>query len=150
MGSSYTDFRGKGFTAKDGQVCVWLFLLVEEIEKVETPPAWLCELKKHFHEQSTLSINGCVNPDLDELVTDDTRTKMLIELAESALQRLREASPRITLMTEYSYSTDGPDSICNDVDIRIHERYGVEFIRLLKGEVISDELSTKAVWPSDL
>ena len=91
------------------------------------------EARKEWHIQSTLGINGCVSPGLDEILTNQEKVNTIIKLSEAALKKLSESSPRITLKTDYSYGADGPDTICNGVDVRIHEIYGKEFIKLLKG-----------------
>src|SRR5262249_52797557 len=111
MGTSFTDFRGKGFWTRDGQIRVWLYLLIEEIERLEAPPAWLLEVREDWLFQSTLGINGCIYAGLDKVVTSEERAQALIELSESALRQLRDRGPRLTLEVPFSYATDGPDTL---------------------------------------
>src|SRR5687767_6487948 len=138
MGSSFTSYRGKGFWARDGQVQVWLYFLVEEIERLESPPAWLQQVKQDWLVQSTLGIGGCVCAGLDEVATSTERTQTLIELAQKALRHLHERGPRLTLEVPFSYATDGPDVLCIDRDIRIFSCVGEAFIDLLQGRVRTD------------
>ena len=41
MGSTYIDYRGKGFEANDSEIEIWLALMVQEIDKLPQPPDWL-------------------------------------------------------------------------------------------------------------
>jgi hypothetical protein len=150
VGSSYTDFKGNGFWARDGQVEVWLYLLVEEINLIKDAPSWLKKLQEEWHIQATVGFNGCVTAGLDESIDTEEKRKYILVLSESALEKLRSQGPELTVKAEYSYGADGPDTICNAVDYRIHEAYAVEFINLLNGKVNTNASTSKVVWPRDV
>ena len=150
VGSSYTDFKGKGFWARDGQVEVWLYLLVEEINCIKAPSAWLKKLQEECHIQATVGFNGCITAGLDEAIDTEEKRNYILELCQSALDKLRNQGPNLTVKAEYSYGADGPDIICNGADYRIHESYAVEFINLLNGKVTTNASTSSMVWPSDV
>jgi hypothetical protein len=150
MGTSFTRFREKGFWARDGQVGVWLYLLVQEIDRLPAPPAWLREARDDWHVQSTLGASGCVSAGLDAIATTPERVKGLVDLSHRALQWLRDHGPRLTLAVPYSYGTSGPDTLCEDVDIRVYECVGVKFIELLQGRVETDAATSPGIWPPEV
>jgi hypothetical protein len=150
MGTSFTRFREKGFWARDGQVEVWLYLLVQEIDRLPSPAAWLREVRESWHVQSTIGAIGWVSAGLDEIATTPERIKVLVDLAYSALSWLRSQGPRLTLAVPYSYGTQGPDTLCEDVDIRVFECVGVKFIELLQGQVETDAATSPCVWPPEV
>jgi hypothetical protein len=150
MGSSYTDFRGNGFWARDGQVEVWLYLLVEEITLIENAPSWLKKLQEEWHIQATVGFNGCVTAGLDESIDTEEKRKCIISICKSVLEKVRNQGPELTVKAEYSYGAGGPDIICNGADYRIHEAYGIEFINLLEGKVITNASTSQIIWPRDV
>ena len=68
MGTSFTSYRGKGFWARDGQVEVWLYLLVQEIDRLDPPPDWLLEVRHDWHVNATLGMRAAL------LVSSSQRT----------------------------------------------------------------------------
>jgi hypothetical protein len=150
VGTSFTSYRGRGFWARDGQVEVWLYLLVQEIDRLPSPPDWLREARESWHVQSTLGLMGCVSAGLDEVATTPERVRVLVDLAHGALRWLREQGPRLTLTVPYSHGTQGPDTLCGDVDIRVYECVGLKFIELLQGRVETDAATSPCVWPPEV
>ena len=150
MGSSFTEYNKNGFWARDGQVEVWLYLLVQEIEKLESPPEWLIQAKQDWHLQATVGFTGCVSPSLDEIVTSEERKELVIRLCQSVLAKLKEIGPKLTVVAEYSYRTEGPENLCNNVDKRIHEYYGQHFLNLLLGKISTNASTSKVAWPPEV
>ena len=150
MGTSFTRYRGKGFWTRDGQIQVWLYLLIEEIDRLGDAPAWLRELREDWLVQSTLGASGCVSAELDQVATSPDRVEALVELSERALSRLPERGPRLTLEVPYSYGTQGPDTLCIDRDIRIFSCVGEAFIDLLRGRIETDASTSPGIWPPEV
>ena len=150
MGSSFTRYQGKGFWTRDGQIEVWLYLLVAEIDRLESPPEWLRELRQDWLVQSTLGASGCVSAGLDDVATSLERVETLVELSYRALSRLRERGPRLTLEVPFSYGTNGPDTLCIDRDIRIFSCVGEAFIELLRCRVTTDASTSPSLWPPEV
>jgi hypothetical protein len=149
MGTSFTSYRGKGFWARDGQVEVWLYLLVQEIDRLESAPDWLVEVRQDWHVNATLGLTGCVSAGLDEIATTKERVEVLIALAGSALAWLSQQGPRLTLDIPYSHGTGGPDRLCENVDVRVFGCVGEKFIELLQGKVETDARTSPCVWPDE-
>ena len=151
MGSSFTEYRKKGFWTRDGQIQVWLYLLIEEIDRLVDPPEWLLELRQKLLLQSTLGVNGAVSARLDrrgDLARSDVET--LIKLSNEALTHLRERGPQLTLEVPFSFATDGPDTLCIDRDIRIFTCVGEAFIELLQGRLNTDASTSPCLWPPEV
>ena len=150
MGSSYTENKNVGFWARDGQIQVWLYLLVLEIEKMESIPEWLEKAKDYWHLQSTVDFGGCVSANLDEIIDSEEKRESLIDISRHALAELENYGSKITLETKYSYGKDGPDTLCHNVDIRVYSIIGKAFLNLLQGKLKTDASSGKVLWPKDV
>lgn len=150
MGSSYTEFKGNGFWARDGQVEVWLYLLVEQIDLIENAPEWLKALQEEWHIQATVGFNGCVTAGLDQALNTEEKRELILRLSQTVLEKLRSQGPELTVKADYSYGADGPETICDAADSRIHERFGIEFIKLLEGKVTTNDSTSKIVWPHNV
>jgi hypothetical protein len=48
MGSSFIEFKDYGFWARDTHIDLWLYLLVQEIDELESIPDWLKEARDHW------------------------------------------------------------------------------------------------------
>jgi hypothetical protein len=88
MGSSFVEFRGKGFEANDATLEVLLTLLVDEIDRLPDPPKWLREIRDAWNIQATAQFGYGVMANLDEVATDDARIQTIIGLANGVLSRL--------------------------------------------------------------
>jgi hypothetical protein len=150
VGTSFTRYRGKGFWTRDGQIAVWLYLLVEEIDRLENPAEWLRQLREDWLFQATIGASGCVGAGLDEWATSEERVRALVELSRKALDRLRERGRRLTLEVPYAHGTGGPDTLCIDRDIRIFSCVGEAFIDLLEGRVTTDARTAPCLWPPEV
>jgi biotin carboxylase len=81
MGSSFVEYKGHGFWARDPFVEGWLQRLVREIDLVATPDQWLVAARGYWVERATGGFNGCVDCGFDDLLTDAAREVFLLELA---------------------------------------------------------------------
>ena len=90
MGSSFTEYRERGFWSRDASIELWLYLLAQEVRRLDDPPAWLREAAEDWHLQATVGMGGCVSAGLDQYVPTPERAAVILGLAERALARLRE------------------------------------------------------------
>jgi len=92
MGSSYTEYRGRGFWTRDGRLEIWLYQLVLTIDSRPDRPAWLRPARDHWELEATVGFVGCIDPDLDGILgTDADRVAALADLCEQALRAVRDA-----------------------------------------------------------
>ena len=87
MGASFVRFGGHGFWSRDGFVEDWLQQLIGEIDGLSTRPEWLVRARDHWHLQSTAGFNGCVDCSFDELLSEQSRRDLVLELALRVLER---------------------------------------------------------------
>ena len=101
MGTSFTEYNGYGFWARDGQIEEMLRLLVGKIDqepKVTAP--WL-EMRADFDLQSQGWFNGFVSPGLDRHVTDVTRDR-LVALSREVLGELEANEAPDAWLVDYA------------------------------------------------
>lgn len=142
MGHSITDFRGDAFIAKDWKLEVWLHLLAREVDKMPKPPGWLLEARAYWHEQATLSINGCIDAGLTEFLTDDVRVGTARNLAQrvySFLLRFGERVPH-DFLNELCQPPHGSEWT-QDVETELFLRYGRALLKLLGGKMKTFEVA---------
>jgi hypothetical protein len=84
MGSSFTDFRGYGFWARDGLLGIWLEALAEVVPA--EAPGWLRDAERHWRLHARTGFQGCVNADLDARLTSEDRVETLLALADQAYE----------------------------------------------------------------
>lgn len=89
MGSSFTEYNGFGFWARDANVEIWLALLVHQFDRQPRLSASQSKLRNDFTEQATIGAIGCVSPGLDEHLTSDLQP-WLLETSLSALSELKK------------------------------------------------------------
>jgi len=73
MGSTFVEFRGRGFEASDATLEIWLLLLVDAIDELPSAPHWLHEARGDWHLQATAGFGFGVIPGLDRIVTAPER-----------------------------------------------------------------------------
>lgn len=141
MGSSFIDFRDYGFWAWDGAVEVWLYLLVQEIDKLESIPDWLKEARDHWLLQATVGFVGWIHPQLDNYLVSQDRINLVVTLSEHVLKWLSDQGEYVA--QKYLNSLGLPHAGAwgtgaADVEAEIFARIGRKFIELLRGELKTD------------
>lgn len=145
MGSSFTEFRGRGFWADDGALEVWLYFLSEEA-KAHADASWLRKAAEDWRIQATVRFVGCISASLDEHLALPDRVDVAIGLAEKALKRLREWGNVIPRQTLNSLGVGGPTSeFTRDVEATVFTNVGEAFIKLLRGELTTDASTSPLV-----
>lgn len=139
MGSSPVEFAGREFEANDAAIAVWLYLLVEEIDRIEGSPEWLHEIREAWHIQSIGDPGIGIWPSLDRFVSNDERRLFILRLCEQAMARLRkygEFAPKADLN---AMGTEDGAQFEQDVPIEFFKRTGHYFTKLLQGTLREDE-----------
>ena len=135
MGSSYTEFQGNGFWCRDPALEIWLYLLVQEINKRKPLPQWLATARDHWYEGATLGISGCIDADLDNLLSEGDRVETAVAIAQEALHSLRQQGPLLRRDFLNDMKIGGPGSFfTGDVETLPLERVGEAFVELLRGQ----------------
>lgn len=86
VGSSFTEFRERGFWARDGLVELWLDALAECVPP--DAPGWLREAGDHWREQARAGFMGCIDAGLDEFLTTPDRVTAALRLVEATRAQL--------------------------------------------------------------
>jgi hypothetical protein len=139
MGSSYTEYRGCGFWARDVQVEVWLHLLARQADAVAHPPAWLDAACEDWRLQATAGFNGAVSAGLDDhLGCDAERVRVVRELSAEVRARLVRWSPAIPRDVANGFGIGGAGvSFRRDLGTELLLKFADMFTGLLDGEVPS-------------
>jgi hypothetical protein len=93
MGTSYVEFRKRGFWTRDSFLSGWLTPLIDEMRRSFPPSDWLLVLIRHWETQREID-GGCMALALDSFLDEDEKRRQVISAAESALSRTDEASMR--------------------------------------------------------
>jgi hypothetical protein len=136
MGSSFIDFKGYGFWARDTHIDLWLYLLVREIDKLESGDDWLKGAREHWLEQATVAFVGWVHPQLDDYLTSQERVDLVIRLSERVLKLLNEKGGHVS--GEYLNARGiggGGYQPATTWEMENFVGVGRKFVELLKGEV---------------
>lgn len=137
MGSSYTDFQGFGFWARDGLLEIWLEALAEVVPA--KAPEWLRDAKQHWRLQARGGFVGCVNADLDARLTSEDRTETVLALAEQAsayVTRVAGATGTVPAAWLNNRGVGGEGTVwLADVEVRSVHQIGDALTALLRGEL---------------
>jgi hypothetical protein len=140
MGTSFTEFNGKGFWTRDHLLEVWLGALVQEIDHLSSRFEWLTLVRQDWHLQAVVGFGGYVSPNLDRWVTTYEEKRLLIALSEQAMITLAAYGHMIPRDVLNALTIDETISsrkgyFTSDVSPEPFLQVGRAFIRLLKGEL---------------
>lgn len=139
MGTSFTDYRGRGFWARDSVLELWLFVLSLEIDGASQTPPWLLNARDDWRLQATVGFQGCVSASLDEHLGDDTsRVSLLLCVAASARRRLLDYGPVVPRRVLNSFGLGGGGTFQADLDPAVVLPVAEAFTALLQGEIVWD------------
>jgi hypothetical protein len=134
MGSTFINYKGRGFEANDSAIEVLLKLLVEEIDKIGEAPGWMREMRDDWDLQATAGFGFGVMPGLDQFIIDDSRRTTVIDLARRTLSKLESWGDPVPRETLNSLHTGGEGaSFGGDVPAGLFLRTARYFIKLLEG-----------------
>jgi hypothetical protein len=139
MGTSFTEFRGRGFWSRDTSIELWLVLLAREVRQLDGVPTWLVAAAENWHVQGTVGMGGCVSAALDECAATPEKVNIILELSELALSWLKRQGEVMPVSVLNSFGVGGPGaSFTKDLPTELFTRVGEAFIRLLRGEIVWD------------
>lgn len=154
MGSSFTEFRGRGFWTHDLRLEVWIHQVCSVIDRMteegEHVPSWLIVLREDWERFPGGPFNGWISPGLDGHLTTDEQVETMLGVSERALVSYREQGE--TIPNEYFKNppigdnwSDVPAVRDQEVPTRPYERVGEVFVALLKGEIEWDASTSPMV-----
>ena len=135
MGHSFTSYKDKHIRSKDYKVETWLFLIVREADKILEKEPWLKEARDHWNDQATIAVNGCIDPDLDQYLTDDYKVKVFRSICQRIYSNLLTYGEKIP--KEYLnelHNLRPPFDIREDNDAELYLRYGRALLALIDGK----------------
>jgi len=140
MGSSFIDFKDYGFWGSDGRIEVWLYLLVQEVDKLESIPDWLEEARDHWLLLATVGFGGCIHPQLDDYHVGQDRINLVVTLSERVLKWLNEQGEHLSqeYLNSFGLPHTGAWGYAGDVEVEIFAQVGRKFVALLRGELKTD------------
>lgn len=106
MGTSYVDYRGRGFWTRDAALETVLGLLVAELEPLSEGDVGLSAVLDSWSVQATACINGCVSADLEANLAEPS----LVPVVAAGLRRVLDRLPA--------------DGLVNAGDARFMQRAG--------------------------
>jgi hypothetical protein len=146
MGTSFVEYRGRGFWTRDAKIEVWLCLLAHSARESTESSDWLRGAAEHWHLQGTVGFMGCVSPDLDVHAATPERARSIIELATQTIAALRARGEIATASWLNSLGAGGSGSeFGQDVPIETFTRVGEAFIALLRGEIEWDASTSPTI-----
>ncbi|MCA9678024.1 MAG: hypothetical protein KC464_23565 [Myxococcales bacterium] len=133
MGISRVHLRDRYIDTNDACMEVWLRLLVSAIESTHDKPAWLVAAAAEWNEVATMGHGFGVIPDLDNVITDESRRDTVLRLAEAAARRLRELGDPIPAAVLNQLGAGPVDSsFTRDVPAAMFQEVADDFIRLVR------------------
>lgn len=142
MGSSFVEYKGKGFWVYDPGLQVWLETLVQAIDRWSSPPEWLALARQDWHRQALGTQPAFMNPELDEFASTEEQKGVLITLSRQALAQLATNEPVVShdllngmLRDEAIVPWEHRGFFTRDVPLAGFLIIGNTFIQLLRGEL---------------
>lgn len=140
MGNSFISFKKEGFWVNDAVIEIWLTYMVKAVEKVSDKPKWLVEAKQYWECLAKQGLMGSISPDLNNIITDEEKKKILISLSSTALEEIRNDGPIISKEKLNAFGVGGEGSyFTSDLEVGMFLIAGEKFIKLLQGELKADE-----------
>jgi hypothetical protein len=146
MGSSFTVLQERGFWAPDGHVEVWLEALADVVSP--TAPQWLLDARRHWRTQARTGFQGCVDADLDSLLTTPDRIQTLRQVTDKArefLVHLGGQSARLPATWLNERGVGGPTAWSDDLELSPVLLVADAFAQLLSGEVTTAATTSRAL-----
>jgi hypothetical protein len=136
MGSTFVEFRDRGFEANNATLEVWLMLLVQEIDAMDSVPDWLREVREDWYIEATAEFASGVMPDLDSIVTSDERHQVILNLSRQGLKKLESHEPVITAEELNALNRGREGSyFTRDLPLSVFLRPARYFVKLLEGSL---------------
>jgi hypothetical protein len=144
MGTSFVEFRARGFWVSDGLLEAWLYFLAREINDIHNPDSWLHQLQQHWHQQSSGVGIGCIWAGLDDFVPTSARAEVIITINERVLRRLDTYGATISKDELNTFPNEGR-IWSEDLAADELKQVGRFFVRLLAGDVTTDASTSRGL-----
>ncbi len=145
MGSSFTEFRGKGFWSHDRLLEAWLRVLSLQLGEDADEPGWQHDLRDKWLLVSAGGMVGCIAPCLDEFITDEERVSVILRTSLATIQSLRAFGEYVP--AKFLNALGFSQKYTSDLPIQWFDRIAERFSMLLRGELETDA-STSPVLPA--
>jgi hypothetical protein len=133
MSSSCIQFRERHIESLDAAMEVWLRLIVAAIDTVRDPAPWLVAAREDWNEAATMGAGFGVIPELDSIIDNEERRKVVLELCETASRRLRDLGDPIPATTLNALGAGPPDSwFTREVPAEIFTTVAAQFTELIR------------------
>jgi hypothetical protein len=143
MGSSFTQFREKGFWSRDGLLEAWLRVVSLHMDTEAHNPGWQHDLRDNWLLVSAGLFPGCISPSLDDFLTDTDRIAAILRASDRAIQSLRKFGPYVASAHLNALGLAGTKDLPTEWFELIYDC----FCALLRGELATDA-STSPVLPA--
>ncbi len=87
MGSSFINFRGRGFWSRDDYIEDLAREVAAAVSADESKEEWLSQLAAHWQLQSSGAFSGWVHLRLDEFLVPEEKRKKLYSVVQSVMER---------------------------------------------------------------
>jgi hypothetical protein len=144
MGTSFVEYRTKGFWARDSDLEVWLHFLASEIDRLPSPSEWHYQLRDHWYQQAQSGAVGCLWAGLDDFIATNEQVIASIQLCEAALRTLASYGDVIPQAYLNAIASEGIEW-SRDVPVDFFSRVGHAFIQLLRGELTTDAATSPVI-----
>jgi hypothetical protein len=145
MGSSFTEFHGKGFWSWDPLLEAWLRVLSLHLGDDVHKPGWQHDLRDQWLLASTGYFSGWVSPSLDEFLTTEERVVAILQASERCISSLRSFGAFVPATFLNALVFANPSGA--DLPIEWFDLIAARFTALLRGELVTDA-STSPVLPA--
>jgi len=134
MGSTYIEYRGRGFEANDGITELWLSLLVDEIDALSDIPPWLREAREDWEVQAREGFNFGSDPHLDRFVTEQARHDAMATLCRRIFDRFASHGEMLSAdqLNEMSHMPRESGHFTRELPTSMFIEFGRQMLDLLK------------------
>jgi hypothetical protein len=85
---SFVKYNGFGFWSRDSYIGSWLTAMLSEMNKLPQLDPWLKSISEDWRGQIEID-GGCMDLGLDEFIIDCAKEKVLLLIAERALEQCK-------------------------------------------------------------
>ncbi|MBC8101546.1 MAG: hypothetical protein H7Z41_03030 [Cytophagales bacterium] len=149
MGSSFVSYQSKGYWSRDALLEGWLRFLADKVKVLPAADPWLQQMGEHWYLQSSVGFIGCVNPGLDDYLTDQDRLETVVALSRSVIEDLRRGELILTKEWLNAKSSGTGSSFLRDVPAALYVKEGLAFIALLRGRITTTSRTAPPGGPSE-
>lgn len=134
MAFAIIQLKEQEFKTRPAYIQVWIALMIQEIDQLSNPSVWLLEARNDWHTTIHLPYDGWTIQ-LEEHLTNLEQIKLVLKLANSALNKLQSKGDMLSMEWLNSLDSSYPGSyFVGDVESQKFIQVGREFIKFLEIE----------------